>query len=906
MSSSTDKKDEQKAPSRPSSPNPDTMSTSYKPPSFGSLDASQKLNSPEEFPRFSRTIMLIMGRSCDKIFKDNAPPNNNESSPEWQRWDQLQSHATAFLVSSLGPKMADIIPASARTLKDVWHSLLEAYNPASANTVEVLVKKLQAHRCEEHPSIDQFDSFTREAKYLVEQLKARDLSIDDMYFLLFQNALPESLGTTIEIFTATNKIVGEDGKITFPSIESLASAAREIVVKDSAKDTIASALNASTSRGKKGKGKRGPPPKPCWVEGCGQLHWVDECTHPNAKKEQEKLKSRAANRKANNSSRSTSTSAHIADTTTKEESKDKETTSLNAETSDFSHGLDSWIANSVSTSDSLIVLDSGASKCMTGDFSLLHNVKKMEEIKINGIAPGAATSIVGEMKLRTSTGREINFGTVFFVPTLTQTLVSTTVLTKSFGFNVLIFSSGAVVKDKSGRTVMTASTTKGGLLRLDLASRCTSPSPSAFVASSKKTDALTWHNRMCHLSLSAIQKLAKSGAVTGLDVAADDNVSDEVNYCEACTKAKAVRLPFPPNPKIAFAPLDLVHSDLLSFGEDTFGGYRYAMTLLDDHSRMLEVRLLKRKSDAFTEFKNWLAIAERGSGKKLKVFHTDNGGEYLSNGFNAFLRDNGIDHHLTVPYTPQNNARAERVNRTLIEAVRAIINKANVDHRWWGEAIQFVVHVYNRSGHTAIDGDTPLHRWNGSTPSLEHLRTFGCEAFVKKPRQKQGLKLDPVVVRSMMVGFDKSSKMYRLWDMSLPPSKGIIKARDVYFNERSFPFASEDNVRGDGVLSRPSPPSVCPTTPLSFDAPTLLTPPLGRATTPTPSSRDSSPTPSPHQGGAPSPRSSSSTPSLSSSSSSSSSSDDNDSEVSHSGAAPGQTRVRFSDDVEQIEEFSLV
>ncbi|ORY74775.1 hypothetical protein BCR35DRAFT_333315 [Leucosporidium creatinivorum] len=35
----------------------------------------------------------------------------------------------------------------------------------------------------------------------------------------------------------------------------------------------------------------------------------------------------------------------------------------------------------------------------------------------------------------------------------------------------------------------------------------------------------------------------------------------------------------------------------------------------------------------------------------------------------------------------------------------------------------------------------------------------------------------------------------------------IIKARDVYFNERSSPFASKDNVRGDGVLLRPSPPN---------------------------------------------------------------------------------------------------
>lgn len=80
------------------------------------------------------------------------------------------------------------------------------------------------------------------------------------------------------------------------------------------------------------------------------------------------------------------------------------------------------------------------------------------------------------------------------------------------------------------------------------------------------------------------------------------------------------------------------------------------MTLLDDHSHMLEVRLLKWKSDTFIEFKSWLAFDEQGSGKKLKIFHTNDGREYLCNNFKTFLRNKGIKHHLTIPYTPQNNA----------------------------------------------------------------------------------------------------------------------------------------------------------------------------------------------------------------------------------------------------------
>lgn len=54
---------------------------------------------------------------------------------------------------------------------------------------------------------------------------------------------------------------------------------------------------------------------------------------------------------------------------------------------------------------------------------------------------------------------------------------------------------------------------------------------------------------------------------------------------------------------------------------------------------------------------------------------------------------------------------------------------------------------------------------------------------------KQGLKLEPVTIRCLMLGFNKSDKMYRLWNTLLPPSKVIIKARDVLLLQREVvPF----------------------------------------------------------------------------------------------------------------------
>ncbi len=58
----------------------------------------------------------------------------------------------------------------------------------------------------------------------------------------------------------------------------------------------------------------------------------------------------------------------------------------------------------------------------------------------------------------------------------------------------------------------------------------------------------------------------------------------------------------------------------------------------------------------------------------LRFWRTDNGGEYLSNKFRAYLSEHGIHHQLTVAYTLQQNGVAERMNRTLMNLVRSMLH----------------------------------------------------------------------------------------------------------------------------------------------------------------------------------------------------------------------------------------
>ena len=58
------------------------------------------------------------------------------------------------------------------------------------------------------------------------------------------------------------------------------------------------------------------------------------------------------------------------------------------------------------------------------------------------------------------------------------------------------------------------------------------------------------------------------------------------------------------------------------------------------------------------------------SEEDVEVLRSDNGGKYTSNNFAEFCAEKGISHEFTVPYCPQQNGVAERMNRTIMEGAR--------------------------------------------------------------------------------------------------------------------------------------------------------------------------------------------------------------------------------------------
>ena len=190
---------------------------------------------------------------------------------------------------------------------------------------------------------------------------------------------------------------------------------------------------------------------------------------------------------------------------------------------------------------------------------------------------------------------------------------------------------------------------------------------------------------------------------------------------------------------------------------------------------------LQSKDQALSKFKQFKALVENHTGRKIKSMRTDRGGEYLGEDFKTFLAEHGIKAQRTAPYTPQQNGVAERANRTIMESARAMLHAKSLPPSLWAEAVATAVNLKNISPTKALPTMTPSEAWHGRLPNGTFLKVFGCKAYAHIPSANRS-KLQPKSKECIFTGYDMDSKAYRLYD---PRTMSIIISRDVVFDESS-------------------------------------------------------------------------------------------------------------------------
>ena len=181
------------------------------------------------------------------------------------------------------------------------------------------------------------------------------------------------------------------------------------------------------------------------------------------------------------------------------------------------------------------------------------------------------------------------------------------------------------------------------------------------------------------MNVKFLHEMVKKDLAEGVDVSNDDGF-----FCEGCQYGKQHKSSFPTNERRKTVPGEFTYCDLGGpMTTQSIGGAHYIL-FKDDASSYLTVMFMKHKSDSFDCFKKYANLCKNKFGQMMKILRSDNGTEFVNKEFRNFFSTHGIEHEKTAPYTPEQNARLERENRTVVESARSMLYTKNLNHKFLG------------------------------------------------------------------------------------------------------------------------------------------------------------------------------------------------------------------------------
>ncbi|CAL9016699.1 unnamed protein product [Prunus brigantina] len=405
--------------------------------------------------------------------------------------------------------------------------------------------------------------------------------------------------------------------------------------------------------------------------------------------------------------------------------------------------LMAYVGEKEAVKEELWFLDSGCSNHMCGkrEFFSDFDGDFREKVKLGD---NSSMDVMGKGKVRMLVNGFVQIITgVFYVLGLQNSLISIGQLAEK-GLEILIQRGSCKVYHPEKGLIMEVTMSSNRMFKLFAQ---TQPKEEACFHSFMEDPARLWHCRYGHLSFSGLKILQQKEMVRGLPC-----LDTSSRVCEDCLVGKQQRDPFPRESTWrASQILELVHADICG-----------PISPMSNSNR-----------------RKYKSRIEKESGSTIKCLRTDRGGEFTSLEFTNFCSENGIRRQLTAAYTPQQNGVAERKNRTIMNMVRSMLSGKKVPKTFWPEAVNWTVHVLNRSPTLAVKNKTPEEAWSGFKPAVDHFRVFGCVSHVHVSDCKR-TKLDDKSVRCVLLGVSEESKAYRLYN---PVSQKIIISRDVVFEE---------------------------------------------------------------------------------------------------------------------------
>jgi len=218
------------------------------------------------------------------------------------------------------------------------------------------------------------------------------------------------------------------------------------------------------------------------------------------------------------------------------------------------------------------------------------------------------------------------------------------------------------------------------------------------------------HREVGHLgAMKTLRRVTEAYVWPGMDT----EVRRTVRACPTCTVhiSRRTRVPMGEMPLPQY-PGQFVSADLMGPLVESNQGCKYILCILDHASGWVEAYPIPNKKAATVVDKFTTEYFPRAG--YPEVILTDCGTEFLEREWEEFLAKMGIEHRQTTVRHPQSNGKVERMNRTIKETLRKLVNGQRTT---WQEKLPAALTAV-RTSPSASTGHSPFFVYHARRPRL--------------------------------------------------------------------------------------------------------------------------------------------------------------------------------------------
>lgn len=313
------------------------------------------------------------------------------------------------------------------------------------------------------------------------------------------------------------------------------------------------------------------------------------------------------------------------------------------------------------------IIDSGTTHHVAHDRNLF--IELTDSVSTSVTLPtglGIKIARTGSIRLHDS----LILRNVLYLPDFRLNLMSVSQLTKDLGYRVIFDLAVCFIQDPIKGWMIGKGEQISKLYVLDAGELAGSTFIQQQYASCSNVvvDVSLWHNRLGHPSMSKTDSI--------IDSLGFKQINKELFHCAICPLAKQKRLPYNPKNNMSKNAFDLLHIGTWGpFSVSTPEGYKYFLTIVDDHTRVTWIYLMRTKSEVLKIFPEFIQMVETQYKTVVKAVRSDNA-QGLK--FVDFYKKKGIIPNHSCPETPEQNSVVGRKHQHILNVSRALMFQSHV------------------------------------------------------------------------------------------------------------------------------------------------------------------------------------------------------------------------------------